>query len=70
MAVLIVLLFIFLSSIDIIPLYHEKMWKEMAVHSLFMFINLSLALALVLGVEVVNPTDIIEIIFKPLSPLK
>ncbi len=70
MAVLVVLLFLFLGSIDVIPLYQKKMWKEIAVHSLFMFISLSLALALVLGVEVINPTDIIENIFMPLSPLK
>lgn len=69
MAVLIVLLFIFLSSIDVIPLYHEKMWKEIAVHSLFMLISLSLALALILRLEIINPTDIIESIFKPLSPV-
>lgn len=70
MAVLVVILFIFLSSIDVIPLYQNKMWKELAVHSLFMFISLSLALALILGIEVINPTDVIESIFMPLSPLK
>ncbi len=70
MVILVILLFLFLSSLDVIPLYREKMWKEIAVHSLFMLISLSLALALILDVEVVNPTDIIENIFKPLNPLK
>ncbi len=69
MAILIILLFLFLSSFDIVPLYQKKMWKEIAAHSLIMLINLSFALALLSGIEVINPIDIIEIIFKPLSPI-
>ncbi len=66
---LVIILIVFLGSLDTVPLYRKKMWKEMAFHTLFMLINLSLALALVLGIEVINPTDIIEAIFKPFSPL-
>lgn len=70
MAVLVILLFIILGSIDIIPLYRNKMWREIVVHSLFMIISLSLALALILGIEIINPTDIIVSIFRPLSPIQ
>lgn len=70
MAVLLILLFIILGSIDIIPLYRNKMWREIVVHSLFMIISLSLALALILGIEIINPTDIIVSIFRPLSPIQ
>ncbi len=68
-AALVIVLFIALSSLDTVPLYQKKMWREFTVHTLFMLISLSLALALILGVEVVNPTDVIESIFKPFSPL-
>jgi len=70
LAVLVILLFIILGSIDIIPLYRNKMWREIVVHSLFMIISLSLALALILGIEIINPTDIIVSIFRPLSPIQ
>ena len=70
MILLIILLFLVLSSIDILPLYQKKSWKEIAVYSLFMLISLSLATALILEIEVTNPTDVITAIFRPLSPLK
>ena len=68
-AVWVIILFLALASLDIVPLYHQKMWKEITVHTFFTVISLALALALILGIEVINPTDVIEAIFKPLSPL-
>ncbi|RQD76838.1 MAG: hypothetical protein D5R97_03650 [Candidatus Syntrophonatronum acetioxidans] len=67
MIFLVILMFIALGSLDMVPLYKRKKWREMALHTIFMLIGLFLALGMVLNIEILNPTGFLESFFRPLS---
>ncbi|MDO7786642.1 hypothetical protein [Desulforamulus aquiferis] len=68
----VVLLTLFFSGViylQISPLLKRKNWKEMIAYLSIMGVGIFYSYGYVLNLEVPNPTDLVEAIFKPMTKL-
>jgi hypothetical protein len=65
--VLLVLGFMIMIMLEVPGLVKKKAWRELGAFSFFLLLGFTLALPQVLGIEVPNPSDALEALFKPLS---
>ncbi len=64
---LLVILFICIILLEAPTLIKKKMWRELTAFSLFLLVGAIFSFFQVLRVKIFNPTDLIEMIFKPLA---
>lgn len=65
--ILLILAFFIMIMLEVPGLVKKKAWRELAAFSFFLLLGFALALPQVLDLEVPNPSDAIEALFKPLS---
>lgn len=56
---------VLILAIEIPRLIKEKLWKELAVFIFLWAVGSFIALSVVLGIELPNPTDLLNAIFAP-----
>lgn len=64
---LLVLAFLLIIALEVPGLVKKKAWRELTAFSFFLFLGFALALPQVLGLEVPNPSNAIEALYKPLA---
>jgi len=67
MVFLLVLLFLIIIVAQVPGLVKKKMWRELAVFGVLLFLGMVYSFAQVLDVPVPNPMSGVEAVFKPLS---
>jgi hypothetical protein len=65
--VLLVLGFLIMIMLEVPGMVKNKAWRELGAFSFFLLLGFALALPQVLGLEVPNPSNALEALFKPLS---
>lgn len=56
---------LFILAIEVPRLIKEKLWRELAVFVFLWAIGSFVSLSVVLGIELPNPTDLLNAIFAP-----
>ncbi len=69
MIVLLIIVFIGIVLLEVPGLIKQKMWRELAAFSFYLFIGMALSIPQVLGIILPNPSKAIEVLIKPVSEL-
>ncbi|HAG06635.1 MAG: putative membrane protein [Clostridia bacterium 62_21] len=67
MIVLLLMLFLGIILFEVPGLAKKQMWRELTAFSVYLWIGMALSIPLALGVDLPNPTQVIEALVKPLS---
>jgi len=61
--------FIGIILFEVPGLIKQKMWRELAAFSAYLFIGMAMSIPQVLGIILPNPSKAIEVLIKPVSEL-
>jgi len=67
--VLLTMAFIGIILFEVPGLIKQKMWRELAAFSAYLFIGMAMSIPQVLGIILPNPSKAIEVLIKPVSEL-